>query len=731
MGKVPIRCRKCAAPCQNGCDSEERKKRSSQTHSDAKGKRGRVSDFKKPSRHVPAEPAERPRSTSPTQTDERRIDRELDEDQRAFSEVAQKNIDCLGNPRGRSRQHGEVVQFLYLMYKLQVAHQSGHLAEFAHRPQGADHRMYAILAGYLLGMGKDNSRKVAQTYADTGQVYVDQTPRGRASPNYILDDARKLQPQHLARIESFIAECHGKKGGGRVTIGNIKKDLLSTFGAEGKTRACSSLRLTKISRSAVRYALVHMLRYRWGKIRLKKINPDPERNDVIRTYLKAYGDALELERRGTHIIVYLDESYVHQNHAPTESWLKEGGDRHVERSSSKGKRVIILHAITNDGPLGGEDTAMTWNGDTPHPGIGEQTTAECLWVSASSSGDYHDNMNSKMFLQWVKNRLVPAFRAKYGEDKKMIVCMDNAPYHHARAVPSLSTVTTKASMLNDVIKKHTPNLTHLQLPIKEGTRDAPLQVPISDAMIPRATKNRPSVPTGDEMKESWLAAVKGSSEYAHLLECGVERYLQDEAKIVDKTMALGSTDAHPHNPLRLIGFLWTPPYTPTLQPIEEFWGCAKNYCASKYLNNRKVKECIAQLRVGWYGDGAEKPALTCSSLVRHAMEDADRRMKEVGGLTGSMATGVTIVTSDKTAVILPPDRMPTDMTHRHVEAVDLTQDDEEAPVPLTLSEDDHAEAQLDALEEGSVALVASEEEGPSAPEPPPVAAVVSPGGCTN
>ncbi|MEE3207650.1 MAG: hypothetical protein VX239_01805 [Candidatus Thermoplasmatota archaeon] len=172
-----------------------------------------MSDFKKPSRHVPAEPVERPRSTSPTQTDERRIDRELDEDQRAFSEVAQKNIDCLGNPRGRSRQHGEVVQFLYLMYKLQVAHQSGHLAEFAHRPQGADHRMYAILAGYLLGMRKDNSRKVAQTYADAGQVYVDPTPRGRASPNYILDDARKLQPQHLARIESFIAECHGKKGG--------------------------------------------------------------------------------------------------------------------------------------------------------------------------------------------------------------------------------------------------------------------------------------------------------------------------------------------------------------------------------------------------------------------------------------------------------------------------------------------------------------------------------------
>ena len=101
-----------------------------------------------------------------------------------------------------------------------------------------------------------------------------------------------------------------------------------------------------------------------------------------------YADALKLERRGTHVIVYLDESYVHQNHAPTESWLKEDGDGRVERSSSRGRRVIILHAITKDGPLGSEDTAMKWSGDTPHPGEGVQQTAECLWVSASNSGDY-------------------------------------------------------------------------------------------------------------------------------------------------------------------------------------------------------------------------------------------------------------------------------------------------------------------------------------------------------
>ena len=175
-------------------------------------------------------------------------------------------------------------------------------------------------------------------------------------------------------------------------------------------------------------------------------------------------------------------------------------------------------------------------------------------------------------------------------------------------------------------------------------------------------------------------------------------------------MPLGHVDNHPTHPLRLIGILWTPPYPPSLQPIEEFWGGGKNYCASLYKNGRKVKQCIEQLRAGWYGDGDKKSALPCDELVARAMKDADRRLKEVGGLTGSMATGVSVSVG---AIILPPDRMATDMTHRHVEAVDLTRDDtEEDPAPQELTEEDHRLGQMRALEEGSVALEPSQDEVP-------------------
>ena len=92
------------------------------------------------------------------------------------------------------------------------------------------------------------------------------------------------------------------------------------------------------------------------------------------------------------------------------------------------------------------------------------------------------------------------------------------------------------------------------------------------------------------------------------------------------------------------------------------------------------------------------------------MKDADRRLKEVGGLTGSMATGASV---NLGAIILPPDRMATDMSHRHVEAVDLTRDDtEEDPAPQELTEEDHRLGQMRALEEGSVALEPSQDEVP-------------------
>ena len=49
------------------------------------------------------------------------------------------------------------------------------------------------------------------------------------------------------------------------------------------------------------------LGYHWGRIRLKKKSADSNRPAMVRSYLKRYADALELERKGVAVICYFDE----------------------------------------------------------------------------------------------------------------------------------------------------------------------------------------------------------------------------------------------------------------------------------------------------------------------------------------------------------------------------------------------------------------------------------------
>ena len=315
MGKVPVKCRACARACPNGCEVEGRKKRGSgQSHNDKKGDRGDRREAKR-SRHIPAAPSAPEEVLQNEENVEQQqpvapvvAENEEDLEESSLLTTAEKNCAQLANPKGRSRTYFELCAFLFVTYMIFRLHANGTLMALAMRHVGVDFTMYAVFARKLFGMGDNTARAIFRNYEADGSVLVNENKRGRGSPNYMLDCARKLQPAHLAQIETFIAMCHGKKGGGRVTINSITDDLLRKFSVkDATTRKQKRLVLLTVKRSVVRYALVHMLHYRWGKIRLKKINGDVERPDVIRTYLKAYADALALERRGTHIIVYTDE----------------------------------------------------------------------------------------------------------------------------------------------------------------------------------------------------------------------------------------------------------------------------------------------------------------------------------------------------------------------------------------------------------------------------------------
>ena len=256
-------------------------------------------------------------------------------------------------------------------------------------------------AAALVGMKKQTATLLVNTFKKDGETVleVDTSNRGKGSDSYI-DTARKFSTEMISAIDHFIMDSHATKG--KVTLAKIRKHLLDTFPVFNNDKR-------NISKSSIRYALTQFLGRSWGRALKKKCRSDPRRKDVIRVYLRDYAKALKLQAAGTHKIVYTDESYLHQHHQGDKSWMLteeaqklRAGDESPEEetvmSSSKGKRLIMLHAITEDGALvtldadGRPVEHLYWTKDMPHPISVEEAeatgafTAENLWVASSSTG---------------------------------------------------------------------------------------------------------------------------------------------------------------------------------------------------------------------------------------------------------------------------------------------------------------------------------------------------------
>ena len=106
-------------------------------------------------------------------------------------------------------------------------------------------------------------------------------------------------------------------------------------------------------------------------------------------------------REAGYDIVYLDETWVNQNHCTDYMWLPNDGSDAPKIPSGKGKRLIVLHAGTrSEGLIDGCDL---------------------VFLSKSKYGDYHQEMNSFVFLEWFENQLMPA---------TCLVVLDNASYYN-------------------------------------------------------------------------------------------------------------------------------------------------------------------------------------------------------------------------------------------------------------------------------------------------------------
>jgi hypothetical protein len=227
------------------------------------------------------------------------------------------------NHQGRSRSFWENAAFCSVVLGLYLKHRSGELAKLASRVK-PDWAAFYRFAAALFGMSDKLAAPLWKWFYDRdgrghkgGEILVNVSKRGLASPNYKIKDARLLLPEHVSAIEDFILECHGSNGGGRVTLASIRQMLREKFKAKRPAGLPEDKELPglDVSRSVLRYCLVRQLGYRWGKIRKKARKRDADRPALLRSYLLRYSEALQLEAQNKAVIVYFDEVCCCNAHA--------------------------------------------------------------------------------------------------------------------------------------------------------------------------------------------------------------------------------------------------------------------------------------------------------------------------------------------------------------------------------------------------------------------------------
>ena len=82
---------------------------------------------------------------------------------------------------------------------------------------------------------------------------------------------------------------------------------------------------------------------------------------------------LNIDKEGKAVLIYLDESYCNTTHSYTHLWHLSTGKLIRNKLTSRGRRLISIHAIMKDGPLWDFDVIkerhindIKWKGDTPN-----------------------------------------------------------------------------------------------------------------------------------------------------------------------------------------------------------------------------------------------------------------------------------------------------------------------------------------------------------------------------
>ena len=111
----------------------------------------------------------------------------------------------------------------------------------------------------------------------------------------------------------------------------------------------------------------------------------------------------KLRRENTHDLIYTDETWVNAHHTNEHIWVHSDGKGGWKVPSGKGQRLIVVHAGGVEGWVEG---------------------AGLVFRSKTNSADYHDEMNSKHYIEWLTEQLLPHL------ERPTVIILDNASYHN-------------------------------------------------------------------------------------------------------------------------------------------------------------------------------------------------------------------------------------------------------------------------------------------------------------
>ena len=454
--------------------------------------------------------------------------------------------------------------------------------------------IYRHIAG-LTGSASETVKQCFEDFVENGQIMIEDTAhRGSGSPNVNKEDFRLRTREQYTAIEAFVDYCN-TEAGGKVTLEQIQ--LYMQHGPRPESddpKLPEGCERVLIPRTSPRCLLNEHLGYKFGyKTKKAHLMKPKARHARIWKFAIEMSRALKMQATGDWAVVFTDESYVNQNHAPLTTWLAEG--KGASTPSGKGKRLVIVHAIsTDDFVCEYLDTGVGVSESGFQQKREQANTAEWVW-QAKSSGDYHDNMDGDEFEWWLENRLIPAFQAKFGDDKNMILVMDNASYHH-QLNPEYYPKDINPSNCSKAWHAHVlrkAGCTSLTIPREGG--NLVLSVPAVEPEAQRAHRE------GDE------AAPKGGATGTVYKMGGTTGATARElyAATVDwlKTNKPDALDSKVERMFREKDWriIWTPPYAPRFQPIELIWGVAKQRITWSYSGKRTLRQTHDQLRVGFYG----------------------------------------------------------------------------------------------------------------------------------